>query len=68
MAPTNSSGAKLAMLEEGMQEALFARFFARLVKGLGCAIGVEHEGVRRRELALFHRAIPFLKQSRHGGV
>ena len=55
------------MLPQGFQQAPFAKFLARMVKGLGCAVGVEHEGVAWEELALLNRAIPFLKQSHHGG-
>ena len=55
------------MLPQGFQQAPFAKFLARMVKGLGCAVGVKHEGVAWEELALLNRAIPFLKQSHHGG-
>ena len=33
------------MPPQGFQQAPFPKFLARMVKGLGCAVGVKHEGV-----------------------
>src|SRR5215510_14222901 len=59
---------ELAVLLQGFQQTLFAKFLSRKVRGLRCAVGVQHEGVAWAELTLFNRAIPALKQAHHRGV
>src|SRR5215470_11390728 len=58
---------ELAVQPQGLQHTLFAKFLSRKVRGLRCAVGIEHEGVAWVELTLFNRAIPALKQSHHCG-
>ena len=53
----------LATVAQGLDETLLAKFLACLVEGLGCAVGVEEEGVASVKFAHFECALPFLKQS-----
>jgi len=36
---------QLAMLPDGFQQTLFAKFLSRIIKGLGSAVGVQEKGV-----------------------
>ena len=61
---------EVAMLLEGFDQTLLAKFVALLVAGLSDAIGVERKHVSGRELVLAHGAIPFSEEpeQRAGGI
>jgi len=53
------------MAAKRLDWAALSEFFSGVVERFGSAVGIEQEGVSWEELALFERAIPFLKQSEH---
>jgi len=55
------------MLPERLEQAFVAKFLSRLVECFGRAVGLEHQGIAREELAILDRAIPIIEKPHHRG-
>lgn len=61
------AGRERLVAAEGVEEALFAKFFEGRIEGFGDAVGIEDKGVAGMELAFADFAVPIAEGAEDGG-